>query len=144
MSAIPLQRTKSWLENKGWHCWIVEHWNQFAHIRQDMYGFADLVAIRHDSKGVWAVNACADNGEIMGHIEKYLVGWNHPKKGFIGPNEHLPVWLSAGNRFSVFGWGKRGAAGKRKVWTLRVVEFYLEGPTVRWREVVDDPIAVSS
>lgn len=137
MASIPLQRSKAWLENKGWHVWIVEHWNSWAHIRQDMYGFADLVAIRHDFKGVWAINACEDNGEVQGHIKKYLDGYDHPKKGRQPPNIHLPVWLSAGNRFSIAGWGKRSADGRgsRKVWTLRMVEFFLDGAEVKTKEI---------
>lgn len=30
----------------------------------------------------------------------------------------LEQWLKAGNRFAVWGWAKRGKAGKRKLWTL--------------------------
>ena len=30
----------------------------------------------------------------------------------------------------------------RKVWTLRVVEAYLDGPIVKWREVSQEPIEV--
>lgn len=140
MASIPLQRSKRYLEEKGWHVWIVEVWNSWAHIRQDMYGFADLVAIRHDNKGVWAINACEDNGEVKSHIDKYLNGWDHPKKGRQPPNSHLPVWLAGGNRFSIAGWGKRSSAGQlsRKVWTLRMVEFFLVGPEVKWKEVIHD------
>lgn len=138
MASIPLQRSKAYLEEKGWHVWIVEVWNQWAHIRQDMYGFADLVAIRHDMKGVWAINACEDNGgAVTDHVKKYLNGWDHPKKGRQPPNSHLPIWLSAGNRFSIMGWGKRCIAGtgSRKVWTLRMVEFFMEGAEVKWKVI---------
>ncbi len=129
MASIPLQRSKAWLKEKGWHVWIVERWNQFAGVRQDMYGCIDLVAIRHDLRGVWGINACGE--DVQGHVKKYLNGWEHPKKGLQPPNPHLPVWLAGGNRFSIFGWGKRSMSGygSRKVWTLRVVEFLLNGQT---------------
>ena len=142
MASIPLQRSKAWLEEKGWHVWITEVWNSWAHIRQDAYGLHDMIAVRHDSNGVWGINACEDNGAVSEHCKKYLSGYLHPKKGQQPPNPHLPVWLAAGNKFSLFGWGKRGAAGKRKTWTLRVVEFYLDGPEVKWREVVSEPLEV--
>lgn len=137
MAAISLQRSKKYLEKLGWHVWIVEVWNQWARIRQDMYGFADLVAIRHDLKGVWAINACEDNGEVQAHVKKYLDGYEDSRKGHQLPNAHLPVWLSSGNRFSIMGWGKRSSDGRgsRKVWTLRLVEFYLEGAEVKWKEI---------
>lgn len=137
MASAPLQRSKAWLEDKGWHVWITEVWNSWAHIRQDLFGLIDFVAIRHDAKGVWGINACEDNGAVSEHIKKYLNGYDHPKKGRMPPNIHLPVWLSCGNRFSIFGWGKRGDRGCRKVWTLRVVEFYLDGAEVKWKEMAD-------
>jgi hypothetical protein len=137
MASIPLQRTKQWLEDKGWHVEIVEKWNQWAHIRQDCFGLHDLLAIRHDFKGVWGLNACEDNGAVQEHVKKYLNGYEHPKKGHQPPNAHLPVWLAGGNRFSIAGWGKRSSAGQlsRKVWTLRMVEFFLDGAEVKWREI---------
>src|SRR3974390_1777944 len=131
MPAIALQRSKAWLEEKGWHVAIVEHWNQWARIRQDLYGLMDLVAIRHDLKGVWGINACDDNGgAIQAHVRKYLDGWTDEKTGKrYEPNPHLSVWLCGGNRFSIMGWGKRNAEwrGSRKVWTMRLVEFFLVG-----------------
>lgn len=137
MASIPLQRSIAWLQTKGWHVGITEHWNSWAHIRQDLYGLLDLVAVRHDSNGVWGINACDDNGAVSAHVKKYIDGFEHPKKGQQPPNTHLPVWLSAGNRFSIFGWGKRGEEGKRKVWTLRVMEAYLDGAEVKFKEVAN-------
>jgi len=105
-----------------------------------MYGLHDLTAIRHDQRGIWGINACEDNGAVSEHIKKYLDGWDHPKKGRQPPNPHLACWLAGGNRFSIFGWGKRGDRGKRKTWTLRVVDFYLDGATVKFREVMPEPL----
>lgn len=140
MASLALQRSKQYLEDKGWHVAIVEKWNQWAHIRQDLYGLHDLVAVRHDSNGVWGINACEDNGEVQAHIDKYLNGWDDPKRGRQPPNPHLPVWLAAGNRFSIFGWGKRSSDGRgsRKVWTLRVVEAYLDGAEPKFRVVMEE------
>lgn len=42
----PTQRSKALLESQGYKVWIVEHWNSFARIRVDMWGFLDLVAIK--------------------------------------------------------------------------------------------------
>jgi hypothetical protein len=30
-----------------------------------------------------------------------------------------PTWIAAGNQLEVWGWSKKGARGKRKVWTVR-------------------------
>ena len=136
MASLALQRSKRWLEEKGWHVEIVERWNPWAHIRQDCFALHDLLAIRHDVVGVWGINAMEDNGEMVLHIRKYLDGYYSAKRGFVPANPHLPVWLAAGNRFSQFGWGLRSADGRgsRKVWTLRVVDFYLDGAEVKYKE----------
>lgn len=145
MSAIALQRSKKWLEKRGWHCWITEHFNPWARIRQDAFGLFDLMSIRHDSNGVFGINACEDDGEVKAHVDRYLNGYVDIRKGrTYGPNNHLPVWLAAGNRFSIMGWGKRGAQGKRKTWTLRMVEFSLDGPQVIWKEVTQEPVEVEN
>lgn len=137
MASVALQRSKQYLEEKGFHVWITEIWNSWAHVRQDLYGLHDLVAVRHDSPGVWGVNACVDAGAVSEHVKKYLNGYDHPKKGRQPPNPHLAVWLAAGNRFSIFGWGKRcrNGPGTRKEWTLRMVDFYLDNAEVKWREI---------
>lgn len=140
MASVALQRSKKYLEDKGWHVSIVEKWNQWAHVRQDLYGLHDLVAVRHDSNGVWGINACEDDGAVSDHIKKYLNGYDDSKRGRQPPNRTLPVWLCAGNRFSIMGWGKRSMAGRgsRKVWTLRIVEFYIDGAEVKWKEIPNE------
>lgn len=141
MASISLQRSKAYLEDKGWHVWITEVWNSWAHIRQDAFGLMDLMAVRHDSKGVWGLNACEDNGAVQEHVKAYLNGGirksgKHKGEPF-PPNPHLPVWLAAGNRFSIMGWGKRSSDGQgsRKIWTLRMLEASLNGAEVQFNQV---------
>jgi hypothetical protein len=38
----------AYLRDEGYLVAIVEHWNPFARIRQDLFGFIDLLAIRRD------------------------------------------------------------------------------------------------
>lgn len=138
MASIALQRSKEWLEKKGWHVDVLERWIMGANIRKDFLGLGDLGAVRHDFKGTWYINACEDNGAVTDHIKSYLNGGIRKSGKMKGqpfpPNPHLPVLL-CGNRFSIFGWGMRGGRGERKTWTLRVVEFFLEGPEVKWKEI---------
>jgi hypothetical protein len=73
----------------------------------------DLVSL-DGQPGVLAIQACADNGGAVAERVRKI--------------EAAPIcgpWLRAGNRIEVWGWGKRGAAGKRKVWTLRVIAISL-------------------
>lgn len=45
MAVSPTQLTLKQLRKEGWTCAIVEHWNSFAKIRQDLFGFGDILAI---------------------------------------------------------------------------------------------------
>ncbi|MBI4326652.1 MAG: hypothetical protein HY674_15520 [Chloroflexi bacterium] len=42
----PTQRSLSKLRAEGWLAVIVERWNPYDRVRQDLFGFADLLAIR--------------------------------------------------------------------------------------------------
>lgn len=42
----PTQRSLALLRKEGWTCEIVERWNPHARIRKDLFGFADLIAIK--------------------------------------------------------------------------------------------------
>jgi len=45
----PTQRSIKMLKDDGWEVAIVEKWNPFVKIRQDLFGFADLIAMRPGS-----------------------------------------------------------------------------------------------
>jgi len=110
----PTQRTLARLRKDGWTAQVVERWNPYAHIRQDLFGIIDILAIRKD--------------EILG--VQATSGSNVParvKKSLEEGRESLERWLLAGGHYEVWGWAKRGARGKRKLWTVRRVRFWL-GP----------------
>jgi hypothetical protein len=99
----PTARTLEELRRQGYTAAVVEHWNPWAKIRQDLYGFIDVLAIKEDETGVFAV-------QTTDHAA------NRMDKAQASPN--LRVWLASGNRFEVWGWNKRGARGERKTWHL--------------------------
>lgn len=45
---LTTQKTLDYLRDAGWLCAITEHWNSYARIRQDLFGFCDILAIRGD------------------------------------------------------------------------------------------------
>ncbi len=104
----PTQRSLAELKKRGYLPYIVERWNPFAHIRQDLYGFIDLVAIKGDSPGVLAVQTTSGSN-VSARIQK------------IHESAAAKIWLAAGNRIVVHGWRKVGSKGKRKLWELREV-----------------------
>ncbi len=120
VSAIPLQRSKAYLEEQGWKCWKTETFNQWSGRRVDLFHFADMICIRADVEGCLAVQCCS--GDAAAHVKRYLEGWTDAQGKVYGPNEYLPIWKAGGNKFLIHSWMKQGAHGKRKVWTLRTVE----------------------
>src|ERR1700751_4932922 len=45
-SGSPTQRSKAYLENAGYLVAITERWNPHAKVRQDMFGFIDMLAVK--------------------------------------------------------------------------------------------------
>ena len=77
----------------------MEHFNPWAKIRLDLFGFIDIVAIRSDvAPAVLAVQTTS-GANITSHIPK---------------SEELFIWLKAGNQFEVHGWRKMGKRGTQE------------------------------
>ncbi len=102
----PLQRSLTKLRNEGWLCQKTEHWNPFSRTRNDLWGFADLLCLR--GKEILAVQATT-TGNINKRVEK------------IKSSENYQIVKDAGIKIEVWGWAKRGARGKRKIWQLRAI-----------------------
>lgn len=56
----PTQRSLRYLREQGYLPAVVEKWNPHAHVRQDLFGFVDIVAVRRDE--TLAVQACSGAG----------------------------------------------------------------------------------
>lgn len=108
MKASPTSRTLAALRAEGWTCAVVERWNPHARVRQDLWGFCDLLACAA-GRGTIAVQACAGSG-LAAHRDKLLA------------EPRLREWLLASkdNRCEVWAWRKLGARGKRKVYEHRI------------------------
>jgi hypothetical protein len=99
----PTERTLKALREKGYTCFIVEHWNSFIKCRQDLFGFVDILALGTDE--VIGIQACA-RGDVSKRVDKIA---NHKNVG--------PV-RKAGIRIEVHGW-ERMASGE---YECRVVD----------------------
>ncbi len=110
----PTARTLAYLRDElGMLAATVERWNPHAHIRQDLFGWADVLAASED-RGIVAVQCTS--------------GTNHAARvAKIRSIETAERWLAAGGRIWVVSWSKRGARGARKLWTPRVVELTKTG-----------------
>lgn len=100
----PTQRTLAECRARGYVVQVVEHWNQYAHIRQDLFGVIDLVALT--PSGILGIQACAGASHAI-------------RRDKILAEPRAKAWLKAGGRLAIWSWSKRGPRGKRKVWALR-------------------------
>ena len=103
----PTQRSLAKLRAEGWTVAVVERWNPYAKIRQDLFGFIDLIALRGDE--TLAVQTTS-GPNVAARIDK------------IRGTQAAAIWLESPTRkIAVHGWAKRGERGKRKAWDCREV-----------------------
>ena len=102
MASSPTQRSLKLMRDQGYLCAIVEHWNAFARIRQDLYGFVDVLCIK-DGKTVAVQTTSYSN--VSARIKK------------IRELESYPIVRSAGWEIVVHGWRKN----KSNRWEVREV-----------------------
>jgi len=86
----PTQRSLAYLRELGYHVEIVEKWNHFTKQRKDLWGWADLLAIRRDEVLAVQVTASA----VAARIKK------------IEASDTLPLVREANIRVEVHGWRK--------------------------------------
>jgi hypothetical protein len=103
----PTQRTLALLRAQGWTCAVVERWNQYAGIRQDVFGFGDILAYHEREHSIALFQACAG----ASHANRLAKLMAEPR---------VQGWLQAGGRVAVISWRKAGARGQRKTWTERI------------------------
>ena len=96
----PTQRSLAHLKEQGYMVAIVEHWNSFARIRQDLWGWCDILAIKTDE--ILAVQVTASG--VSDRIKK------------IEASETVGKVRDAGIRIEVHGWRKNS----KGVYVLRV------------------------
>ena len=89
-SLSPTQRSLAYLREQGYLVAIVERWNPHARIRQDLWGWCDLLAIRKNEVLAVQVTASA----VSERIRK------------IQESETVTAVRDAGIRIEVHGWRK--------------------------------------
>lgn len=98
----PTQRALKYWRDAGYLCAVVEHWNPHVRIRQDLYGFIDILAIKGED--IVGIQACT--------------GTNMAKRVTkIVEHDNFPTVLNA-MRIIVQAW-RKNAAGR---WVLREQE----------------------
>jgi len=101
MAISPTQLSLKKLKDEGYLVAITEHWNPFARIRQDMFGFCDIMAIR-DKEILFVQTTSATNANAR--IKK------------IANCEHVGIIRKSGIMIHVHGWHKN----KSNRWECKV------------------------
>lgn len=118
-STSPTQRTKAALKRDGVTHQVVERWNHFAGVRQDLFGIVDIVALR---AGRIVGIQVTSGSSVSARIEKSIA------------EPRLREWLSCGGDYEIHGWRLAWQRGKRKTYQCRVVRFWLDGEALMWSD----------
>lgn len=112
----PTARTLAWLRKEGYTAAVVEKWNCHTRIRQDLFGFADVLAFR---QGEWLLVQATSGSNTSSRVAK------------ITANDTAKVWIDSGGRILVVGWRelvayrKDGTKAARKRWIPKIIEVEL-------------------
>ena len=102
----PGQRTLQECRRLGWRAQMVEKWVPQAGRRIDLFGFGDVLAVHPEGilliQATTQANAASRVTKITQECAQAALDW-----------------IEAGGEIEVWGWAKRGPAGRRKLWTVR-------------------------
>jgi hypothetical protein len=104
-STSPTARTLAECRKRGFTAQVVERFNPHAKVRVDLFGVIDVVAMGNGT--IVGIQACS--------------GTDHARRrAKILAEPRAKQWVECGGHLELWSWSQRGAAGKRKLWTLRV------------------------
>lgn len=107
MPDSPTSRTLKRLRKDGWTAAVTERWNPHAHIRQDLFGFIDVLAI-HPERGTLAIQATSGSN-LSKRVAK------------IRAEANALIWLHAGRGYHQI-----------EVWAWRKLKVKRRGKAIRW------------
>ena len=111
----PTKRTLDALRKLGYDAAVVEQWIPRVRRRRDLFGFADIIAIRPGE--VLAVQACSGGGNSKRgsdhgtHRAKILA---HDPERKVQIYDRLRNWLEAGAKFEIWSWRKKDGRWNHK------------------------------
>lgn len=123
----PTARSLQWLKSQGWQIARTEHWNSFAKIRQDVWGFADALGCKSEH-----VQGVHDGFYAVGTLDEIALfqftttANMRAREKKIRASKEAAYWLKCGGRIYVHGWSKKGKRNQRKTWQLTEREITLD------------------
>lgn len=101
----PTQRSLKLLRDEGWRCEVVERWNPHTKTRHDLFGIADLLAVKPGQLPLLIQTTSGSN--VAARVAK------------IEATEGVADILASGFRIEIHGWRtllvKRGGKARRWV-----------------------------
>jgi hypothetical protein len=125
----PTELTLKQLRAEGYTAKVVERWNHYAGIRQDLFGF-DVLALKVG--GIQTDPPPMSYGWILG-VQACAAASHSARKAKLLRNQEAAVWVAAGGHLAVWSWQTRrslertkaGKRSKRLVHHLRREEITL-------------------
>jgi hypothetical protein len=118
MATSPTQRSLKLLRDGGYTAQVVEKWNPHAMIRQDLFGFIDIIAVRDQVEHVANIAGIqtTSRSNMSARIKK------------IKESEEAKRWHRAGGDIYVHGWAKN----KSNRWELKAVRMDYDAASKEW------------
>lgn len=99
MAGSPTQRSLAALRKAGWLCAIVEHWNPHVGIRQDLFGVADILAVKTGERPLLVQTTSAPNVaarvtkiRASPHLATLLAVFQVRVEGWAKPTKTIRTW----------------------------------------------------
>lgn len=94
----PTQRSLAKLKKEGYRAAVVEKWNQFARIRQDLFGIVDILAVKAgETLGVQATSY----SNVSARVKKIAESEATDDLRKAGWKLEIHGWHKVGNRYQV-------------------------------------------
>ena len=99
----PTKRSLALLREQGYQAEIVERWNAFARVRQDLFGFIDIIAV---GNGETVAVQTTSKSNMRARLHK------------ITESPNLPEVMRSGWKIVIHGWEKN----KSGRWQVKILE----------------------
>lgn len=111
----PTQLTMAWMKRRGFVAQIVERWNPFAKVRQDLFQVIDIVAVNKQ-------------GDLLG-IQVTTRSNMSSRRAKVRESLGAKYWATH-NQIQVHGWQKVGPR-----WTVTVCQMEYDKHAAMWVEI---------
>lgn len=106
-----VERTLNWLREHGYDAAVTEKWNQWAKVRQDLFGFIDVMAV---SDNHMIAIQCTDGSHHAEHVAPILESSIARRLAY-----HMDIEIWSWRKGLTGERRKDGKLSRRKEWKLR-------------------------